>query len=386
MERVKLLKKVRKKRAQFLASEPEMHVTFLDDTITESSTLNPISDEYHFFIGNGGTRNGISREVLTVLLGKVDSIYMPESKDFSFATVTGKRDVRRLLKNCNGICVQDTCKIRGLCHLISPSLLKGPPLHLYLSLVDCIPTSYEKVSDALEFPPGLFLFPEFISEVEERQLLNYFSPSTSGQCTLSTGLTSPQDSITKACPVSISPYHLTPGTYPTSLGSCTTDQSSIRDSVTKSCLVKEKPTENDCASSPNLPPTPYHAASSSQPTPSPVVSTLKHRRVSHYGYEFLYGSNRVDPEQPLPGGLPAVCTPLLERMREQGLLEWLPDQLTANDYLPGAGESKHGEFTCVISHQVFHLMLILTHLLRTRLCLSVWGLRYSIFNSGVSSP
>ena len=65
---------------------------------------------------------------------------------------------------------------------------------------------------------------------------------------------------------------------------------------------------------------------------------LKHRSVKHYGYEFLYGSNSVDPEHPLPGGLPAICTALLERILEAGLVAHPPDQLTVNQYLPGSGQ------------------------------------------------
>ena len=82
----KLLKKIRRKQAQFQTNEPEMGVRFLDELPAITGDLSV----YHFFIGNGGTRSGLSCEVLTALLDGVDTLYMPESKDFSFASVTGE--------------------------------------------------------------------------------------------------------------------------------------------------------------------------------------------------------------------------------------------------------------------------------------------------------
>ena len=70
-------------------------------------------------------------------------------------------------------------------------------------------------------------------------------------------------------------------------------------------------------------------------------SQLKLRTVHHYGYEFLYGSNTVDPSRPLPGGLPSICDFLIQRMIATGLVEHHPDQLTVNEYQPGAGILMH---------------------------------------------
>lgn len=312
-ERGKLLKKIRRKQAQFRASEPEMKVAFIDDSgLTESvanhadrPTVSACEEMYHFFIGNGGTRNGISRELLSTILEATDALYMPEAKDFSFASVTGQTKAVHLLKKCNGISVQDTCKVRGLSHLINPSLLQGPPLHLYLCLVDHIPTAVMKYSEETlvpcrpHLPPGLILIPEFISATEEKKLLSFFT-------------TSPSESNTeKPCWGSV-------------YGSWQDDIS-----VTKVDL-------NGPISHVLLP----SCTSLGCSTLIPAASTthLKHRSVRHYGYEFLYTVNSIDPDHPLPGGLPLVCQPLLERLREQSLLEWLPDQLTVNDYQPGAGK------------------------------------------------
>ena len=37
---------------------------------------------------------------------------------------------------------------------------------------------------------------------------------------------------------------------------------------------------------------------------------LLNRRVQHYGYEFKYGTNDIDPDQAL-GGMPPFCDPLI---------------------------------------------------------------------------
>ena len=64
---------------------------------------------------------------------------------------------------------------------------------------------------------------------------------------------------------------------------------------------------------------------------------LKQRKVMHYGYEFNYATNNVDPTKPLPGGLPEICTPVVAKMMRDNLITNEPDQLTVNRYLPGQG-------------------------------------------------
>ena len=65
--------------------------------------------------------------------------------------------------------------------------------------------------------------------------------------------------------------------------------------------------------------------------------TLKHRRVKHYGYEFMYGINNVDPDRPLEQGIPHECDQFLDRLMAVGCLKQRPDQLTVNQYKPGQG-------------------------------------------------
>ena len=64
---------------------------------------------------------------------------------------------------------------------------------------------------------------------------------------------------------------------------------------------------------------------------------LRHRQVTHYGYEFIYGSNDVDLKKPLERKIPSECDFLIERMMVEGLLGHRPDQLTVNEYEPGQG-------------------------------------------------
>lgn len=64
---------------------------------------------------------------------------------------------------------------------------------------------------------------------------------------------------------------------------------------------------------------------------------LKHRKVKHFGYEFLYGSNNIDRSKPLAEKIPDKCKALIDKMLESKLIEFIPDQLTVNQYEPGQG-------------------------------------------------
>lgn len=83
-------------------------------------------------------------------------------------------------------------------------------------------------------------------------------------------------------------------------------------------------------------------------------STLKHRQVKHFGYEFLYGTNNVDIEKPLKQDIPAACDMLWDRLREREIagLNWAkPEQLTVNKYEPGQGKVQ-----CTYIRIFFYLM------------------------------
>ena len=66
-------------------------------------------------------------------------------------------------------------------------------------------------------------------------------------------------------------------------------------------------------------------------------SSLKHREVKHFGYEFKYSINNVDPNEPLPEGIPEQCHQLLQEAVDRKIVSHFPDQLTVNRYKPGQG-------------------------------------------------
>lgn len=77
----------------------------------------------------------------------------------------------------------------------------------------------------------------------------------------------------------------------------------------------------------------------------------------HYGYEFLYASSNVDPDSPLPGGLPSVCIPMLRRAVDSKLVSQIPDQLTVNEYPPGAGIPPHVDTHSAFADGIMSLSL-----------------------------
>lgn len=262
----KVLKKLHRKQELFLKAEPECGVQF----VSTSSRF--------VFVGNGGLKNGLSRDLLTALLHSGNhsegllQVHLYPGKDYSFCTFKEVENATVTVAALNGVCVQDVCKRYNMQHLLSPVLSSGPPLHLYLSFVDRLPSDSALTTApsglcqaANQLPPGLILIPDFISCEEEGRFMDFFVIS--------------EDKMTKFV------------------------------------------ANEDAAAVPQ--------------------EMLKHRSVKHYGYEFLYGSNSVDPEHPLPGGLPAICTTLLERILEAGLVAHPPDQLTVNQYLPGSGIPPH---------------------------------------------
>ncbi|XP_046486288.1 alkylated DNA repair protein alkB homolog 8 [Neodiprion pinetum] len=69
-------------------------------------------------------------------------------------------------------------------------------------------------------------------------------------------------------------------------------------------------------------------------------SELKHRQVKHFGYEFRYDTNKVDPDNPI-APIPESYKFLLTRFKEHQCGNYDYDQLTINRYLPGQGIPPH---------------------------------------------
>ncbi|XP_029038843.2 alkylated DNA repair protein alkB homolog 8 [Osmia bicornis bicornis] len=83
---------------------------------------------------------------------------------------------------------------------------------------------------------------------------------------------------------------------------------------------------------------------------------LKHRKVKHFGYEFQYGSNKVDLDKPI--------TPIPEDYKFLNVLfekyhnvPYEYDQLTINHYLPGQGIPPHIDTHSVFEDSILSLSL-----------------------------
>lgn len=64
------------------------------------------------------------------------------------------------------------------------------------------------------------------------------------------------------------------------------------------------------------------------------------RRVRHFGYRYDYRARSATLASRI-GPLPEVLQELAERMVAEGLFAAVPDQVIANEYLPGQGISAH---------------------------------------------
>ncbi|CAL4128276.1 unnamed protein product, partial [Meganyctiphanes norvegica] len=85
--------------------------------------------------------------------------------------------------------------------------------------------------------------------------------------------------------------------------------------------------------------------------------SLKHRQVRHFGYEFKYGSNCVDKDEPLMDQIPELLNPILEKITSQNIMEYTPDQLTVNRYLPGQGIPPHVDTHSSFTDEILSLSL-----------------------------
>ncbi|MEM7371189.1 MAG: alpha-ketoglutarate-dependent dioxygenase AlkB [Bacteroidota bacterium] len=64
------------------------------------------------------------------------------------------------------------------------------------------------------------------------------------------------------------------------------------------------------------------------------------RRVQHYGYKYDYRARKIDHSFFL-GSLPDWMSLLTDRLQEQEILSFCPDQAIVNEYQPGQGISPH---------------------------------------------
>lgn len=88
-------------------------------------------------------------------------------------------------------------------------------------------------------------------------------------------------------------------------------------------------------------------------------SDLKHRKVKHYGYEFKYSNNNVDLNDPIDR-IPKELDFLWERLKlysDRVSIDFTPDQLTINHYLPGQGIPPHVDTHSAFEDGIFSLSL-----------------------------
>jgi alkylated DNA repair dioxygenase AlkB len=71
----------------------------------------------------------------------------------------------------------------------------------------------------------------------------------------------------------------------------------------------------------------------------PWLDDLK-RRVQHYGYKYDYKRRNIDKTMHL-GEIPDWCKNIGIKLQANGIIDFMPDQVIINEYLPGQGISNH---------------------------------------------
>lgn len=64
------------------------------------------------------------------------------------------------------------------------------------------------------------------------------------------------------------------------------------------------------------------------------------RRVQHYGFKYDYKKRNIDKTMHL-GEIPDWCKNIGIKMQTNGIIDFMPDQVIVNEYLPGQGISNH---------------------------------------------
>ncbi|XP_076384941.1 tRNA (carboxymethyluridine(34)-5-O)-methyltransferase ALKBH8 isoform X3 [Megalopta genalis] len=87
-----------------------------------------------------------------------------------------------------------------------------------------------------------------------------------------------------------------------------------------------------------------------------VSYDLKHRKVKHFGYEFQYNSNEVNPDIPITP-IPEEYQFLQMLFKQYHNVSYEYDQLTINHYLPGQGIPPHVDTHSVFEDSILSLSL-----------------------------
>ncbi|KAL6258325.1 hypothetical protein P5V15_010272 [Pogonomyrmex californicus] len=86
-----------------------------------------------------------------------------------------------------------------------------------------------------------------------------------------------------------------------------------------------------------------------------VLSQLKHRQVKHFGYEFEYGTNMINPDKPI-APIPQDYK-FLQILFDKHGHKYIYDQLTINKYLPGQGIPSHIDTHSIFEDTILSLSL-----------------------------
>ena len=81
------------------------------------------------------------------------------------------------------------------------------------------------------------------------------------------------------------------------------------------------------------------------------------RRVQHYGYKYDYKRRSIDKSM-LLGEIPIWCKTIGQKMQESGIINFMPDQVIVNEYLPGQGISNHIDCEPCFNDTIVSLSLV----------------------------
>jgi alkylated DNA repair dioxygenase AlkB len=81
------------------------------------------------------------------------------------------------------------------------------------------------------------------------------------------------------------------------------------------------------------------------------------RRVQHYGYKYDYKRRSIDKSMHL-GEIPFWCKIIGEKMQDKGIINFMPDQVIVNEYLPGQGIANHIDCEPCFNDTVVSLSLV----------------------------
>lgn len=90
----------------------------------------------------------------------------------------------------------------------------------------------------------------------------------------------------------------------------------------------------------------------------PWLNDLK-RRVQHYGFKYNYKSRSIDHDMYL-GPLPVWSENICQRLVNDNLINYMPDQIIVNEYFPGQGIANHIDCEPCFDDTIISLSLIST--------------------------